>query len=70
MIDCSSFSLQSYFAPTAQLQQRHSDFVWKVILAEAFIGIYRDHFGLGSKEEAERRIKNTPLPDDGNEDVW
>ena len=43
---------------------------WKVILAEAFIGIYRDHFGLGSKEEAERRIKNTPLPDDGNEDAW
>merc|ERR1712210_274857 len=42
----------SHFAPTTQLQHRHSDFVWKVILAEAFIRIYQDHFGIGSKAEA------------------
>ena len=42
--------------------------MWKVILAEAFIRIYQEHFDIGSKEEAEKRIQNTPLPDEDDEE--
>lgn len=38
----------------------NNDFIWKVILPECFIKFYMDHFSVG-KEEAEKRIKNTPL---------
>ena len=41
----------------------NNEFIWKVILPETFIKFYMDHFSVG-KEEAEKRIQNTPIIDD------
>ncbi len=41
-----------------------SKFLWRVLLAEALIKLYMDHFSIASKKEAERRIRETPLQDD------
>ena len=41
-------------------KRENNDFIWKVILPECFIKFYMDQFSF-NKEEAERRIKNTPL---------
>ena len=41
-------------------QMDNDEYVWKVLLAEAFIKFYMDHFGVG-KKEAEKRISETPL---------
>ena len=49
--------------PTSQEQNKHSDFVWKVVLAEAFIKMYGDKFGF-ERKEAEKRMSNTPYRDD------
>ena len=65
---CTSFLLQQKWMPTVEDQNKHSDFVWKVLLAEAFIKIYQDKFNM-ERSEAERRIANTPdvEDDDGDE---
>lgn len=60
--------------PTPDLLEEHSDFVWKVLLAEAFIKLYMDLFGF-SKEETERRMSQTPMrpgddDDDEGEEWW
>ena len=55
-------------------QMDNDEYVWKVLLAEAFIKFYMDHFGVG-KKEAEKRISETPLrktvedEDSSDEDV-
>ena len=41
-------------------QMDNTEYVWKVLLAECFIKFYMDHFGL-NKQEAEKRIGETPL---------
>ena len=41
-------------------QMDNNEYVWKVLLAECFIKFYMDHFSV-SKEEAEKRISETPL---------
>ena len=53
--------------PTVEDQNKHSDFVWKVLLAEAFIKIYQDKFDM-ERSEAERRIANTPDVEDDDGD--
>ena len=65
---CICFLLQQKWMPTVEDQNKHSDFVWKVLLAEAFIKIYQDKFNM-ERSEAERRIANTPdvEDDDGDE---
>jgi len=41
-------------------QMDNNEYVWKVLLAECFIKFYMDHFGV-DKNEAEKRISETPL---------
>ena len=45
---------------TKREQMDNNEYVWKVLLAECFIKFYMDHFGF-EKEEAEKRIRETPL---------
>jgi len=47
-------------------QMDNNEYVWKVLLAECFIKFYMDHFGL-NKQEAEKRISETPLRKVGTE---
>jgi len=47
-------------------QMDNNEYVWKVLLAECFIKFYMDHFGL-NKQEAEKRIGETPLRKVGTE---
>eukprot|EP00095_Tigriopus_kingsejongensis_P009307 maker-scaffold320_size207635-snap-gene-0.8 protein:Tk09307 transcript:maker-scaffold320_size207635-snap-gene-0.8-mRNA-1 annotation:"PREDICTED: uncharacterized protein LOC100891944" len=51
--------IKKKWMPTEDLYVFHSDFVWKVLLAEALIKIYSDFFGI-SRGEAEERIQATP----------
>ena len=46
-----------------------NEYVWKVLLPECFIKFYMDHFKV-SKEEAKKRISETPLrgEEDSDED--
>ena len=46
-------------------QMENNEYVWKVILAECFIKFYMDHFVL-DKDEAEQRIRETPLREADN----
>ena len=43
---------------------KNEEYVWKVLLAETFIKFYMDHFQV-SKQEAEKRIAETPLEIEG-----
>ena len=47
-------------------QMDNNEYVWKVLLAECFIKFYMDHFSV-SKKEAEKRISETPLRNDGED---
>ena len=44
----------------------NNEYVWKVLLAECFIKLYMDYFNV-SKQEAEKRISETPLRKTGGD---
>ena len=44
----------------------NNEYVWKVLLAECFIKLYMDYFSV-SKQEAEKRISETPLRKTGGD---
>ena len=48
---------------TRKEKQQNNDYIWKVLLPECFIKFYMDHFSFDS-QEAEARIRNTPLRDE------
>ena len=48
-------------------QLTHYEHIWKVMIPEIIIKIYMDHFGF-TKREAEIRISETPLKNDGTGD--
>ena len=50
--------------PTPAEAEKHSDHVWKVLIPELLIRIYRDHFSLADTAEAAFRMRNTPLTED------
>ena len=53
---------------TKREQMDMNELVWKVLLPECFIKFYMDHFSV-SKAEAEKRISETPLPNEGDEKI-
>ena len=44
-------------------QLNNNEYIWKVLIAELFIKIYMDFLNV-SKQEAEKRISETPLKGD------
>ena len=50
---------------TDQEKRDNNDYVWKVLLPEALIKIYMDHFSM-ERLEVEKRILKTPLHKEDN----
>merc|ERR1712226_1089451 len=57
-------TIQDYFTPTEELKRFHDDFLWKVILPECLIKIYQKFFDIPTMKEAERKMRDTPMPDE------
>merc|ERR1712098_572957 len=62
-VDWTYALMKEVWLSTKQLHVDNNEYVWKVLLPEAFIKFYMDFFSI-SKKEAEQRIKETPFDDD------